>query len=592
MALGVDGVLCDTRAVAQVQSLGVDELLASTPLPTLTDVLALPLVRAQSPEVLVAGHGLDRPLRSVQVIERASEAAFINGGELLLSSGTGLPFVAGDLEDMARVLAKSDAAGLVVEIGGRLPTMPPSLVEACAKYDLPLVAVRPGLSFIRLAELVQDTIVDLRVSLLRMSDHAHEVFTQMCIDGASAPEIVSELARICGCPAVLENLVHQAIAYEPLNISPAQLLDDWESRSRDASAGRDLGKYGGEDWLSAWMEVRGRTWGRLVILPAGEATPRQGIALRRAATALALNRLLEQNQSTLERQAHRSTLVDIIEHRYRSAADMHAHTAALGVPTKNRILVGVVVDFLGVAETATGTRGSPADTVADAVSSVAMPALTSDLRRGRIGVLLSLAPAEDRKAALTRFVRELRKRGQGWADSKLIVAVGTNAAELGQVARSFAEAHQVADAARGANTEKLFYELPDIQLRGLLHVLGDDPRLQSFVERTLGTLLDFDSRNDSNLVDCLRTFLLHGGNKSAAAEAAHVARQTFYRRLATVQRILSMDLESAEVRTSLHAAIMALESQRLQRQDRAENPVPRSRSMAARRESAIAESAW
>jgi hypothetical protein len=53
-----------------------------------------------------------------------------------------------------------------------------------------------------------------------------------------------------------------------------------------------------------------------------------------------------------------------------------------------------------------------------------------------------------------------------------------------------------------------------------------------------------------------------------------------------------MDLESAEVRTSLHAAIMALESQRLQRQDRAENPVPRSRSMAARRESAIAESAW
>jgi PucR family transcriptional regulator, purine catabolism regulatory protein len=416
----------------------------------------------------------------------------------------------------------------------------------------------------------------------------------MCIDGASATDIVSELARICGCPAVLENLVHQVIAYEPGNLSPRQLLERWESRSRDASAGGDLSTYGPEAWLAAWIEVRGGTSGRLVILPTPEPTHSQAIALKRAATALALTRLLEQNQSTLERQAHRSTVVDIIEHRYRSAADMYARTAALGVPTKNRVLIAIVVDLLGVSVAATtGARGSAADTVADAVTEARISALVSDLRRGRVGVLLSLAPHEDRKAALTRFVRDLKKRGQGWADSQLIVAAGSNALELDQVARSFAEAHQVADAARGAGTEKLYYELPDIQLRGLLHVLGDDPRLQSFVERTLGTLLDFDRRNDSNLIDCLRTFLVQGGNKSAAAEAAHVARQTFYRRLATVQRILAMDLESAEVRTSLHAAIMALESQRLRRQDRAENvSSTRSRQVVVRRDNSTLESAW
>lgn len=586
--------MCNTLAMIQLRGKGVDELLANPPLPALAEILELPLLRAHSPKVLAVTGALDRPIRSAQIIERTSEAACLTGGELLLSSGAGLPSNDDEFLDFTRVLAESGAAGLVVEGGAPLADAPPGLVEGCEKHELPLIAVAPGISFIRLAELIQDVVVEARLSLLRTSDRVHEIFTQMCIDGASAPDIVSELARICGCPAVLENLVHQVIAYEPVNLSPHQLLDGWESRSRDASAGGDLSKYGPEAWLASWIELRGGTSGRLVILPTPEATHRQAIALKRAATALALNRLLEQNQSTLERQAHRSTVIDIIEHRYRSAADMYAHTAALGVPTKNRSLIAVVVDLLGVSVAATtGARGSAADTVADVVSGAGISALVSDLRRGRIGVLLSLAPHEDRKAALTRFVRDLKKRGQGWADSRLIVAAGSNALELDHVARSFAEAHQVADAARGAGTEKLYYELPDIQLRGLLHVLGDDPRLQSFVERTLGTLLDFDRRNDSNLVDCLRTFLVQGGNKSAAAEAAHVARQTFYRRLATVQRILAMDLESAEVRTSLHAAIMALESQRLRRQDRVENrSAIRSRHVVVRGDSPTQESAW
>ena len=225
-------------------------------------------------------------------------------------------------------------------------------------------------------------------------------------------------------------------------------------------------------------------------------------------------------------------------------------------------MIAVVIDVVALPQIVASGRSSAAETVAAALVAIGVPALVADLRKGRIGALLSLLPTDDRKATLTRFVRELKARGHLGKEEGLIIAVGSTVQDLEQVARSFSEAHQVADAAEGANTGKPYYELPDIQLRGLLHLLGDDPRLQSFIERTLGALMDFDRRNQAYLLDTLRTFLLHGGNKSAAAEAAQVARQTFYRRLNTVHRVLKMDLDSVEVRTSLHAAMMALESQR------------------------------
>ena len=106
----------------------------------------------------------------------------------------------------------------------------------------------------------------------------------------------------------------------------------------------------------------------------------------------------------------------------------------------------------------------------------------------------------------------------------------------------------------------MFYRLPDLRLRGLLHLLRDDPRLQTFVERELGALLA--SEQDADLIDVLAAYLTAGGNKAEAARNSHLARPTFYERLYRIERILGTDLGSAESRTSLHVALLALDAAR------------------------------
>src|SRR5207253_6480485 len=96
----------------------------------------------------------------------------------------------------------------------------------------------------------------------------------------------------------------------------------------------------------------------------------------------------------------------------------------------------------------------------------------------------------------------------------------------------------------GGSSRPLFYRLADLRLRGLLHLLRDDPRVQTFVERELGPLLSAEP--DTSLLDVLAAYLAVGGNKAEAAKRAHLARPTFYERLRRIERILGTDLDSAE----------------------------------------------
>jgi len=173
--------------------------------------------------------------------------------------------------------------------------------------------------------------------------------------------------------------------------------------------------------------------------------------------------------------------------------------------------------------------------------------------------MLSLGRRVEPDDVLTKLATRIRDRA-GVDPDLLVIGVGATAGSIRDVRRSFLEASQVADVAASHpdGHDPLFYRLPDLRLRGLLHLLRDDPRLQTFVERELGALL----AAGSGLVDVLAAYLAAGGNKAEAAKASHLARPTFYERLRRIERILDTDLGSAESRTSLHVALLALNAAR------------------------------
>jgi hypothetical protein len=307
------------------------------------------------------------------------------------------------------------------------------------------------------------------------------------------------------------------------------------------------------------------------------------LLVSRAAATLALGHLLTSQAESLERQAHRTLISAIIERSGTDGGEAEARARALGVEVAGRELVAVVVrlaDAEPASPTVTGSvvTGSAAATggigggqaavlgVAEAVASACrgagVPALAGVLDDVRAGALLSLPPGADADVPLLRLSGRLA--GQAGAPSRLVIGASRPARTLPDVRAAFREAREVADVAirhpggpdaRGGH--RPYYRLPDLRLRGLLHLLREDSRLQSFTERELGPLLSYDAEHGTSLVTDLAAFLEAGGNKALAASRAHLARPTFYQRLSLIERILSVSLADPESRTSLHVALLA-----------------------------------
>ncbi|MER7335368.1 PucR family transcriptional regulator [Micromonospora sp. NPDC000119] len=605
--------------------------------PTVREVLALDPVRHGAPRLVAGDAGLDRPVRWVHVAEVPDIATLLGGGELVLTTGIGLPADDAGLRAFIGDLADVGVSGLVVELGRRYVSGVPRVMAAVAdRRGLPLVELRRATPFVRITEAVHALIVDAQLTELRATEEIHQRFTELSVEGAGPGEVVRQAAELSGCPVVLENLSRQVLAYDPAGESAELLLDGWEQHSRRIRPAGRTAYDADSGWLVTTVGARGHDWGRLllrwpgggdlaagrrVLHPAveggvgvaGAPPSRLTILVERAASTLALGRLIRRDAEGLERQIHRTLLTALLDHS-RPVDEVALRARALGVVLERRHLVGVVVrhradDPAGEGGHA-GEAGHPGDpgagdpesgparlrdlaeAVGQALHEARLTGLSSAVDDHAVGVLLALTDPAAEERALAAFAAALRRgrpdtgaltdrvgvAAPGRLDGlprdvpcngaarppsggAVLIAAGSGVGSLREARRSLIEARQVADAARRDRRDLPIFRLPHVGLAGLLHLLRDEPRVQTFVERELGALLTYDAQHPrEHLLGTLRAYLEQGRNKSAAAAAAHLSRPAFYERLARIGRVLDVDLDSVEACLSLHVALLALDA--------------------------------
>ena len=548
-------------------------------LPTVAQVLALDAVRRGQPRVLAGAERLGMPVRWVHAIELADAARLLRGGELVLTTGIALPEEEMLLGAYVAELAGVGISALAVELGRRYTGgLPPAFIQSAQSHGLPLIVFEREVPFIGITEAVHSLIVDDHLEQLRASSRLHEVFTDLAVAGAGPAEILRQAALLAGRPVILEDLSHHVLACAPAGASPARLLDGFEARSRSVATAARTAYDQPSGWLATMVGARGEDWGRLLLVCGGPPSAADTVLVERAATTLALARLLARQHESLERQAHATLISAILAQAVTGPDEAAARARALGVPVTGRQLVTVVI------RSRQGGRGllaqarmlELAEALAVACRGEHVPALVGSLDDERAAALLSLDRQADADRVLAAVCAAVRQRAVARAGprpsadrviiaapaSDPVIAVGSAAGAMSEVRRSLLEAQQVADAAAQSpgGGGRPFYRLADLRVRGLIQLLDGDARLATFTDRELGALLRYDSAHGTDLTRLLGLHLAEGGNKSATAARTHLARPTLYERLRHIERILGVSLDSAESRTSLHVAVLALEN--------------------------------
>jgi len=211
----------------------------------------------------------------------------------------------------------------------------------------------------------------------------HEAFTALSMRRASIDHIVAATADMLETPVVLEDLNRQVLSFAARDTPTAVLLADWERRSRLAAE---------DSWTARPVGPFREVWGRLIAPEVADADSRTVTTLERAAQALALHRMAEQNRSSLELRAQSGLVDDLRRGRIVDEAEATARAHALGlrpalayVPMAARLLESTAADQVVVQQ----RRVRTLDAMMHAVRSAGHTGLAATRDDGQIDLVLA-----------------------------------------------------------------------------------------------------------------------------------------------------------------------------------------------------------
>lgn len=542
-------------------------------LPSVRDVLSLPVLQAAAPQLLGGSGRLDLPVRWVHVSEVLDISGLLAGGELVLTTGLELEKDPGLTAPFVTSLEQAGAAGLVVELTGNRERSLAALRAAAQRTSLPVAVVQRRIRFVQVTEVVHRMIVAEQLERVEHARDVHEAFTLLSLENAGTQLVVEKAAELIGAPVVLEDLSHLVLAFSAPGRPTAELLEDWERRSRTTPSPPGTARAGAEGWLQTPVGVQRQLWGRLVVPLGVDDDGPAAMILERAAQALAINRLAERDRRELSQQAQAGLLNALRQPRGLDEAEALARAGALGL---KRAPFYVPVVFRRVSHSAAAAAGSgprpvgpSRDPLASqeeerilleqlgrALKAVSGTALTASIRSGSVGMILALPARQLEDPTLYRLADALGREPDS-VSAEWTIGVGRPRGSLLDAAAGVDEAAHVAEtSATLGGVRKPFYRATDVRLRGLLALLRNDPRVQQFVESELEGLLRAEAQGRGGHLELLARYLESGGNKAAMARSGYLSRPTLYARLARLEELLGVDLDDPESRTSLHVALL------------------------------------
>ncbi|WP_344683504.1 helix-turn-helix domain-containing protein [Saccharopolyspora taberi] len=409
-----------------------------------------------------------------------------------------------------------------------------------------------------MTEQVHRRIVAEQYDEVSFARTTHEIFTSLNIARATSSDIVTRASQILDAPLVLEDLNRHVLAHCAAGTSTSQLLDQWADRSRLHDSPNAATT---SEWSAVPVGVGTERWGRLVLPAEAPDAPRAKMVLERAAQSLQLHRMLQQERDALVVHALGGLLQDMLSGRINDDTEAVVRAKALGLKT-GKHYVPVVVRVPQRPDAHPLTQGEIdrrlLTALRQAVAEAGHTAIVSIRREGTVSAVMSCDnPETALRAVCTGLNDRLAKRdGTGaW-----VAGTAPSTSTLLAAAREIAEAEHVADVGITMPEPNRLYRSTDVRLRGLIALLRDDHRVQAFAETELGRLLEHDAGSSDGLLGLLRTYLDCGGSKTRTARITGLSRPTLYARLQTIERILGTSLDSAESRTSLHAALMIVDA--------------------------------
>lgn len=488
----------------------------------LRDLLADPALGLE----LVAGKrgaNTQTPVRWAHISEIPDPTPWLEGGEILLTTGLGVK----DSEDLQRRLVEglshTGCAAIGFGLDVFLGAVPPAMLAAADDCGLPLFTVPYETPFLAVTKRVSHETAEEHYATLRIAVNLHRQVLAAVVAERGIQEVVATATRPLADRAVVvfDYYGTELARQDSGDHLTADVSDLWSMASMASMAHQDEGFHRGQACSVSTVRLGDEVQAFVVTVAPNPPDEQQTLVLEQVVTGVTL----ELARGLSVRQAHRTRVDDVLI----EAAEGRAPSSSWLTRLLRRLgfKVGQPFQVLCVRADLTPLKlcALVEDVLGSAPASTALVGLHDDT------VYCILQPPE--LAQADQIVTAARSRGRG----SIVVGQSAIWTAIADLPTAMRQALTAADAPTGEAVR----DVRELGLAGVVAGMNNDVVAESFVEQVLGPLLHHDQTESSAFVDTLAAYLASGCRPGPAAKQLCVHRHTLAYRLERIRELTGRD---------------------------------------------------
>lgn len=505
---------------------------------TVAELLGLPHLAL---ELLAGADGVDVDVQWAHVSDVEDPTPWLEGGELILTTGLSLPMPAAGQVAYLRRLARAGAAGVVI-VSDSAPALTPELGQAADELGLPLVNTLLKQPFQAICKVVFAANASADGGRAIGHLRIYGVLRAAAAEGAGPAEVLDRLVQTTGLQlAVVREDGRPQFGGGDVHPRWSEVVELLEGPGPPPKRGLYARLEGDADRAGGYaIQIDAPGPSRVLLLVEGvhPAAMPDLVAAHHIATIVSA----QIQSQRVERAMRQKVGAELLSELVGQPPSTSARARLRGLDMPDGPLAALVL------RPAPETHRALADALHDGLLDRDTPALVG----GHHGNLIVIAPLVEDPETLGRTARDIVLAGE---HAGCAIGVGTGG-PLSHVQTSYREALIAADQADGPQPDVVSFA----RLEAALAWLPPEPeRLALLVQRTVGPLLEYDRSHRSQLVRSLREFLRCNRSPSRATQTLHVHRNTLTYRLRKIEALTGRSLDSMDDQVELWLGLRAHE---------------------------------
>lgn len=437
----------------------------------------------------------------VAVTEQEDPQRFLNGGELILTTGMRLKSAA-EQRRFVRQVQRAGAVGIGFGVGLTHDAVPPALIAEANRWGLPVVEVPYETPFIAIGKLVADAqSADHLVKLERLIA-GHQILARALLTGGGLAELLKHLGSMLRTEIVLTQFTAQL--YNSVSGHPPPKAEGWASYPIPT---------GRRDACTLWVKQPFEDSGI--------------VGYAQNLISVELNNMVKQRQA---QRALAGQVLDDVIHGTLEASEATRRLAGVGINSTRKNVVLLAESAAHQKQLGSSSLPQPLEAAVSAV----------------VGKDLVVVMPDDGSGA-SALARSLSDH---LAEAGIHATIGLGGAytKPNGLRWSYFEARDAASHGLPVN------EPERLSLTSLL-LASEDVPLADMANESLNPLRAFDVAHGAELMATLESYLGNNGSVAAVAEELTLHRNTVRYRLAQITELTGYDPAQTADRVQLWLAL-------------------------------------